>query len=747
MPTREEEVREVLDQGPGPGPQDKAAEMLSELFGEEWWEILWSGQEISGDASLIIPALHVFNVVMVVAVSLILLYVVGHAFVGSAHEGTPLGRRLHSIWVPVRSVLSISLLAPIPWATALNFVQGVVLCFVGFSIQFANMAVDAGMEYISENQGQIVAAVPENLGDSGDEIAEVALNNYLIQYHQYWFQKNNSLVSGYDKEVFRPYKQLASTLKKRARRTKGYARIEYNFRNPEPFSENVMGGITVRCKEGDSALCEARQTAVENLLIQMEDVASRKVEELFGEDTAPPSHQEVALNIDNYGRTIMDAAQQMIDAENPELRQELDRFTDQIAKEGFAVLGSYYWTMSRFSTALQDQINAHVSTDDYNKILLKKQVVSEFNEIETNLEAINSYFRDVDVEYARETAEMGDGRIAESDTNLVDAGDLWKKVWGLLSKPFKWLTDTFITSISHTDPISALSWWGHALMNLMYGTIAALTGILLGGDAASNIPWIGEAISSVLNGSAARVVTTVMLFTIAPLFLLGFTLAYYLPSVPFIIWMISLFGWIIMVLEAMVAAPIWAAMHASPDGEGIAGDKGAQGYVIFAQILLRPVLMVVGFFFAMLMMHVISYAGDMFSIFFHGLSSNENFAGPITMVAGIFLGSVIIVILTHKSFHLVFILPDRIADWMGGVGVSKMGEGADVSESKRSIVGGAAIAAPTPHASGAAVKAGQSVGGGQEGQKGGQGAGSAELSSSAQQSTDDFQSGESGPAE
>lgn len=99
-----QQIQDLFSAGPDPGAGDIASQMISKLFGDQWWEILWSGKELQGEPSLVIPILNVFNVTMLFAVTLILIYVVTHAFVGSAHEGTPLGKRLHSIWVPVRSV-------------------------------------------------------------------------------------------------------------------------------------------------------------------------------------------------------------------------------------------------------------------------------------------------------------------------------------------------------------------------------------------------------------------------------------------------------------------------------------------------------------------------------------------------------------------------------------------------------------------------------------------------------------------
>jgi len=63
---------------------------------------------------------------------------------------------------------------------------------------------------------------------------------------------------------------------------------------------------------------------------------------------------------------------------------------------------------------------------------------------------------------------------------------------------------------------------------------------------------------------------------------------------------------LILVLEAVVAAPVWIAAHAMPEGEGIAGEHGRRGYMMLINILLRPSLMVIGFFLSIVLISAFS---------------------------------------------------------------------------------------------------------------------------------------------
>lgn len=55
-------------------------------------------------------------------------------------------------------------------------------------------------------------------------------------------------------------------------------------------------------------------------------------------------------------------------------------------------------------------------------------------------------------------------------------------------------------------------------------------------------------------------------------------LAVYMPLIPWVTWMTSVVNWFVLVIEAIIVAPIWAAAHIAPDGHDVVG-RAAQGYV------------------------------------------------------------------------------------------------------------------------------------------------------------------------
>ena len=48
-----------------------------------------------------------------------------------------------------------------------------------------------------------------------------------------------------------------------------------------------------------------------------------------------------------------------------------------------------------------------------------------------------------------------------------------------------------------------------------------------------------------------------------------------------------------MVVEAIIAAPLWAVMHLHPSGDDMTG-KGGNGYMLVLGLVVRPALIIFG---------------------------------------------------------------------------------------------------------------------------------------------------------
>ncbi len=75
---------------------------------------------------------------------------------------------------------------------------------------------------------------------------------------------------------------------------------------------------------------------------------------------------------------------------------------------------------------------------------------------------------------------------------------------------------------------------------------------------------------------------------------IGFTTAYYIPILPYMIFTFGALSWLISVIEAMVAGPIIALGVTHPEGHDAFG-KADQAIMILVNVFLRPSMMIIGY--------------------------------------------------------------------------------------------------------------------------------------------------------
>src|SRR5690606_38837597 len=131
--------------------------------------------------------------------------------------------------------------------------------------------------------------------------------------------------------------------------------------------------------------------------------------------------------------------------------------------------------------------------------------------------------------------------------------------------------------------------------------------------------------------------------------LLGIVYAVYIPFVPFITWFTALISYFASVIEGLIAAQVWAFSHLHTDGDGM-GQRASRGYIYILNMLLRPGLMVMGFFFAMGISTLL--ATFFFAQFASALANvqGETMTGPFIMFGVLSLVMIVMVSLIQTTF-------------------------------------------------------------------------------------------------
>ena len=162
----------------------------------------------------------------------------------------------------------------------------------------------------------------------------------------------------------------------------------------------------------------------------------------------------------------------------------------------------------------------------------------------------------------------------------------------------------------------------------------------------------------------------------------------------------------------MLAAPLWAASHALPDGEGFAGDRAKQGYMLLINVAMRPVLLTIGFILSLGMMWALTWMGSeimsgaarvmLLSVdttLFDGSNIGERVANNVTTalnniqmstigtIAVLLIGGAVMVMLIHRAFDLMYESADEVMQWVGG-GVKQLGGEKENAQRTTAIISG-----------------------------------------------------------
>lgn len=225
---------------------------------------------------------------------------------------------------------------------------------------------------------------------------------------------------------------------------------------------------------------------------------------------------------------------------------------------------------------------------------------------------------------------------------------------------------------------------------LTVSTGTAVVGGIIGGM--RGIPIVGSIAGGAIDGAISALagpvssVVFVVKLAIFILFSVGVMHAFILPMMPYVLMTFFVMGMMILVAEALIAAPIWAFFHVRLDGQDFVDQVQKPGYMIAFNLLLRPSLAVFGL--------ILSYG--LFGSIIWFIHETFAIAGKSVMMGnvGVIGRIVMIIIMTYlhyqvavRSFTLITQVPDRVTRWFGQSG-ENLGEGSDAERSTTAIVAG-----------------------------------------------------------
>lgn len=657
-----------------PSNTDLTRYLLTSVFGD------WT----NGQPGPLHGAMRLLNIFALSFGTLMFTYVAVVGTLYTAQDGELLGKKWSSMWIPARFVVGTALLVPL--ATGYSGAQHGILWLAmmggGAASQvsatvtddFANTGKSLLKELESvEYRGQVKTLMRDVLK------AEVCLETLKARSVE---ATGAAGPYGIKKRYMPSYKTSGET--------RGTGSNVYEWgdptEGPSGYSRNYCGHLKTTdfsVKVDDAGFVKdgiayskpgatgagitykdftnIQAKAVDASIAAMRDLAQRAAK-------APPVNGAPVVDLENEVPKVLDAAvtvylNTMKPVYSAVLKvndSEKTRFMESAKTGGWVMFGATFFQQARIQSETRGKLAALpvMSMTSHQSSALGDYQRPIFEDIRNSESKIDAAFND------------GTG----DDSSFMNSS-----IMNRLLSPgrtiAKYVGDVVSFNPSNTDhPLLQIKDKGD---RMLMGISVAYTGFVATYVAAEGFgaTWAGDVLNIGTGGAAKGLlaagralleVAGPMLFSaLIIVFGVAITMAFVLPSLPFIYSMGSVAGWLMAVFSAIVAAPIWIAGHLHPEGDGFAG-RGIGGYMILLETVTRPVFMVMGLIGAyFIMTPLLNVSNWLFSMTTNSMQA-DSITGLVSIVMLVVIYVSVVFTTIRMSMGMTWALSEKVYTWIGG---------------------------------------------------------------------------------
>lgn len=413
-----------------------------------------------------------------------------------------------------------------------------------------------------------------------------------------------------------------------------------------------------------SEVVDAQNKAMEAMIQDMDSAASEFMagfmnKRTTGNGTLPDIETRIQRAASTYEQTVQRAlpAQSEQNGIQDAVRNYLDTY-------GWAALGAWYQTFATANQRLTEVASRAPATSG----------MSSLGEIGSGdlFSAVMSAYR-TQLQNSNYAPPAGTA-TSQNELSASEGNDPNSILMNSFAPFFVSLTSNIATNYSGTgtstgqvNPLVKMKNVGDYTLVAAEGTLTAYTVIraaVAGGESSllGKVVNMTGAISAVDKGLDA--ISPAVYFLLLLMFSAGFTLSIYLPFIPFIFWMTGVGNWIVSVLVGCAAGPLWGATHLGTSQDR--GSRAAYGYIYFIDTMIRPALMVFGFFFASVAIVATgTILHALFGVALVNVQANS-LTGLFSMAGFLMIYARICTTLVSSIFALQAYLPDYVISFLGG---------------------------------------------------------------------------------
>lgn len=692
-----------------PPPTDKSVDLLGHILGTNIGSIY-----LGGEAN---PALmhmfELFNTTMMTLATMIISYIGIISTMNTAQEGQVMGRKWSSVWIPMRSILGMLVIIPTP-ASGYSVIQAMVMWCIMHGIGAADTLWSSVLKDLSNGLSATTAITRTKTQDPhsshvfdsleliGADLAESVLRSSICM---------NTILginNGTVKEPVGGFRTPdASHIKEDGAKIQIYETIQdQQISTPQqathsgvlrvgipgdPEFNSVCGKYSISgiankseweshfyvdeavLKKKAQEIYQYKSWALHLMFNNLMPLADRIVHEevtprdsnnrlvaLVEERVQPGGYRSEAIN------TYREVLKYMV---KPQRINAVQDIVQEGMNDGWLSAGSFYFTLNQthnvnfFEDILAPPVVTNIPScdsnsfcSDYDPEKLQPLNVHLSNFLQFGPEKSYMAVRLWDAKtYLDNDLTMISNRLllkSRGETNKSPLNNLQSDMLNLLSE---------MMSEQHIDPLIAQGRFGASIMLLSerswldtQNELQATINRAEQGYTQLTTQLMQRIKDLSHSGSISMAIYSVV-------WIIGATLAIYVPLVPYMIFTVGVLGWLLLVIEAIVAAPILAISFILPAGDEL--GKIMQGLLLLLNILIRPILMLFGFILAIRLyqavVKLVNYG--MMANFEHLNTSDSLFA----WVAVLTLYGTFVIALANKCFSLIHALPDKILRWVG----------------------------------------------------------------------------------
>ncbi|EKI9352750.1 DotA/TraY family protein, partial [Escherichia coli] len=429
-----------------------------------------------------------------------------------------------------------------------------------------------------------------------------------------------------------------------------------------PFSKNEYSGVI-----------SAQRAAMNNMISDMDNAASEFVTTFLekrnsGNGTLPDIETRIQRAADEYERAV----QKSLPIDNGEQSRK-EALKSYLTTYGWVTLGAWYQT---FATA--NQRLAELA--DRAPAVTSMSSLGEVGDTDLFSAVMGAY----KTQLQNSTYTPTIGTITTQDeSNAANSTDPQSVVMKSIAPTIlKWTNQAATewsgtgTTSNQVNPLikmknigdytlgtTEILWTGYTTVRVL----ATMGDNSIFGKAVNLFSGLPKGFVALLDAAAPPIY-----FLLFLLFCAGFSLSIYLPFIPFIFWMTGIGNWIVSVLIGCTAGPLWAATHLGTSEDR--GSRAAYGYIYLIDSMIRPPLMVFGFFFASVAIIAVGtilnslFGAALVNVQVKSLTGIFSLAGFLLIYARMCTTSVAAI------FALQAYLPDHVINFLGGRdGVNTLG--------------------------------------------------------------------------